>query len=327
MAEAIEDIKSLLREFKRPGTKVTGIGNVHEWIKKRREACERLGRHLDLENIDKLTEDDISKLLSFDENQTMEARRVKPRLVKDMGKLRDAIRIIVDESRDVKERLNEAIKLPGMGPAVATMILFLKYPDKYPFWSSPKGTILREIGAIGRLTGTFGDKYKEIVDAEERLSSNHGIDLTELDTFLWWVEKEKVRRPEEVEVEAIPFEAEEELRAFLSQHPEAIEKGLKVVGVEHPTDVGNIDLLCSREDRSFLVVELKKVKDTDKAVGQLLRYMGWVKEKLAMGYPVKGLIVTHQYDERLDYASKAWEDIKIKYYAIKFELSDEPFEI
>jgi len=327
MAEITKDIKLYFQEYERPETTIVSIGNVHEWEKKRREACEKFRPLFALENIDKLTRDDVFDLLSFDKNQTMEARRVAPRLVEDMEAFKAAIRTLIDESRDIKERLNEALKAPGMGPAVATMILFLSNPEKYPFWSRAKEEILKKIGAIDELTGTYGDKYKKIIEVEKKLSSELGVDFLKLDIFLWWL-YQKFQPTEEIE--AIPFKAESELRDYLSLHPEAIERGLSLVekGVEFQTDVGRIDLLCKDENGNFVVVELKKLGEGDRALGQLLRYMGWVGEKMAEGRKVRGILITHEFDENLDYAVKAVADkVKLKYYAIRFELSDTPFEV
>ncbi|MEM2619415.1 MAG: endonuclease NucS [Candidatus Hadarchaeales archaeon] len=323
------DVKFFFREYERPETELPPIGNVHQWESKRREACDYFGGLL--KNPDKLTENDISDLLNFYKNQTMEARRVISRLVENIEAFKKGVRILTDEERDIKERLNEVLaEVPGMGRAIATMILFLYDPQKYPFWSHPKEKVLKKIGVIDELTGTPGDKYLKIIDAEKKLCSELGIkDFVKLDTFLWWIFKKEIQRAEEVETEAVPFEAEAELRDFLCKHPEAIERGLSLEegGVEYQTDVGRIDLLCRDENGHFVVVELKKTEASDKALGQLLRYMGWIKEKKAGGKKVRGILITHEFDENLDYALKTVPDVKVKYYAIRFELDDTPFEI
>jgi hypothetical protein len=51
---------------------------------------------------------------------------------------------------------------------------------------------------------------------------------------------------------------------------------------QYPTDTGRIDILAiSKDKKRLLVVELKKGKAPDTAIGQTLRYMGFVKEELA----------------------------------------------
>lgn len=58
-------------------------------------------------------------------------------------------------------------------------------------------------------------------------------------------------------------------------------------------DVGEIDLLArGRTTGDWLVIELKRDQSSDVTVGQLLRYMGWVKSHLAdRDEKVHGLII------------------------------------
>jgi hypothetical protein len=52
-------------------------------------------------------------------------------------------------------------------------------------------------------------------------------------------------------------------------------------GQQYATDIGPIDILAlERDSGSFVVIELKKGRPSDQVVGQILRYMGWVKRKL-----------------------------------------------
>lgn len=54
-----------------------------------------------------------------------------------------------------------------------------------------------------------------------------------------------------------------------------------VARIEYQTDVGRIDILAVDQDDNFVVFELKLNKGVDNAMGQLLRYMGWIKSKYA----------------------------------------------
>ena len=330
MSEII-NVKKLFTEFRSPAARIrvpAGSLKAVDWIESKRTACKKLKPLFDPDKLDELAEDKFREFLSFEANRVMEVRRVAPKILADMQKLRRALKVLTDEPKDVRDRLNEALKVPGMGRAIASLILHIHNPEQYSVWSSPKENVLKALGFIGSLTGTYGDQYLTINEAEKSLSSDLDVDLIELDAFLWWIySEEKLKPPEEERL--VTFEAEKELRNFLGIHPYKIEKGFELVkgGVEYETDVGRIDLLCVDEKGNHVVVELKKVRDSDRAVGQLLRYMGWVRENLAKGKDVKGIIITHEYDEKLDYAAKAFDNIHARYYAIKFELSDEPFEV
>ena len=89
--------------------------------------------------------------------------------------------------------------------------------------------------------------------------------------------------------------------------------------------VGFIDLLCEdTASGALVVVELKRGRrQSDAVVGQLTRYMGWVKEHIANGRPVEGIILTPGYDERLRYAVKAVPGASVVRYETRFEVFPE----
>ncbi|MBU1206395.1 MAG: DUF1016 family protein [Proteobacteria bacterium] len=95
-------------------------------------------------------------------------------------------------------------------------------------------------------------------------------------------------------------------------------------GQQYPTEIGNIDILAQEpETKSYVVMELKKGRESDKVVGQVLRYMGWVKENIAKeGENIKGLIICQKKDEKLEYSLKAIPqcNIEVKLYKIDFKL-------
>jgi hypothetical protein len=100
------------------------------------------------------------------------------------------------------------------------------------------------------------------------------------------------------------------------------EEGSEPVGQQYDTKaVGRIDLLCEDTDSGALVVvELKKGRQSDATVGQLARYMGWVKEHLAKDRLVEGVVLTPSYDERLRYAVKAFPGVRVLRYETRFEI-------
>ena len=97
-------------------------------------------------------------------------------------------------------------------------------------------------------------------------------------------------------------------------------------GQQYPTDIGLIDILAfERATNSFVVIELKKGRPSDQVVGQVLRYMGWVKANLCSeGQSVKGLGICRDKDQRLTYAISMTNNVRIKYYSVSFRLDDDP---
>ncbi|MBA4348704.1 MAG: hypothetical protein C0415_01760 [Thermodesulfovibrio sp.] len=93
---------------------------------------------------------------------------------------------------------------------------------------------------------------------------------------------------------------------------------------QYPTDIGVIDILAEEvKTKDLIVIELKKGRESDKVVGQILRYMGWIDEYLRKeNQKVKGIIICKEPDQKLLYAIKKTIDIQIKYYGIDFKLMD-----
>ena len=76
--------------------------------------------------------------------------------------------------------------------------------------------------------------------------------------------------------------------------------------------MGTIDILAQETpSNAFVVVELKKGRESDKVVGQVLRYMGRVTENLCQqGQDVKGMIVCKESDPRISYAIQMARDCR-----------------
>jgi len=86
--------------------------------------------------------------------------------------------------------------------------------------------------------------------------------------------------------------------------------------------VGQIDLLYQNENGDFLVIELKRTEDTsDKAVGQIARYLGWVHENLGKNKKVEGLLIARSASEELKYAVNALKNCKLLTYEIQFKFT------
>ena len=70
--------------------------------------------------------------------------------------------------------------------------------------------------------------------------------------------------------------------------------------------VGRSDLICVDANNDLVVLELKRGFTSDETIGQVLRYIGYVMENIAVPkQKVYGAIVASDYDEQLRLAAKA----------------------
>ena len=95
-----------------------------------------------------------------------------------------------------------------------------------------------------------------------------------------------------------------------------------MVGQQYPSDTGPIDILAiSKDKKTLLVVELKKGRVSDSVVGQIQRYMGFVKLDLAeKNQVVKGIIIGLEDDLRLTRALSVTTNIDFYKYKVNFKL-------
>lgn len=89
---------------------------------------------------------------------------------------------------------------------------------------------------------------------------------------------------------------------------------------QYKTAIGAIDILAKNKTTgSYVVIELKKNQTSDDTIGQLTRYMGWIKKnKNDIG--VSGIIIAGQTDKKLDYALQMVPNTEMFIYEVDFKL-------
>jgi restriction system protein len=127
------------------------------------------------------------------------------------------------------------------------------------------------------------------------------------------------------------FAMEKHLEEFLVrnwQHTELAEtfsiyeEDGEAVGQQYATDAGTIDILAvSKDKKRLLVVELKRGKSSDAVVGQILRYIGYVKDQIAEpDQVVEGAIVALEDDKKMRWALLSVPFISFYRYEVNFKL-------
>ncbi|MCL2054222.1 MAG: endonuclease NucS [Oscillospiraceae bacterium] len=121
----------------------------------------------------------------------------------------------------------------------------------------------------------------------------------------------------------LAFALEAHLRDFISKNLSTIGNlTLFENGVEYSTDVGNIDILTKNENDEFVVIELKLHRGEDAALGQVQRYMGWIKENLADNGNVYGMIIGKSITKKLKYAVSVAQNITLFEYSMTFSVAE-----
>lgn len=154
----------------------------------------------------------------------------------------------------------------------------------------------------------------------------------ELKTLIDGKEMVEHLEPDEVLEDPAAFALEKHLEDFLVKNWSKTELGAtydiyteegQLVGQQYPSDTGPIDILAiSKDKKTLLVVELKRGRASDRVVGQIQRYMGYVKDELAEAdQQVKGVIIALEDDLRIRRALSVAQNIEFYRYQLSFKLN------
>lgn len=107
---------------------------------------------------------------------------------------------------------------------------------------------------------------------------------------------------------------ETNLENIIVERLDDIEEGLTLVKRQYHTKIGNIDLLCKGSNGDYVVIELKTSKKTnDEVVGQVCRYMSFVKEKIAKkNENIRGYIIVNNFDDKLMFSARYVPNLTVK---------------
>lgn len=330
-------------------------------VNAQKAAMEYYGRYFLPQNLSNVTQDGFKDFLLLKNNKHWSGLHRQPQIYENMDRLRECLEILLDETKPLEQRLDVIVPkgkppfIRGLGRAVITPVLMCVYPDKYAVYNriSDQGLELLGRNTI-RESDPFSKRYASLNAACHQLSAEilhplylidsmfslmvHGVEspLTML-TGNDGVEKPDPDEdsaanggPEGPFEDSLSFPLEKYLQEFIVTNwgKTPLAKTLDLYtedeekGIEFNTGVGEIDILArDRATGDWVVIELKKGRNSDSVVGQLLRYMGWIrKHKAVTGEKVRGIIITGAPDERIKYAVFASEGIEFFTYKVSFDL-------
>ena len=321
------------------------------------EVIARYGTLFNPKNIDNLTAEDFKSFLLFKNNRHWSGIfRTENLVTIDMARLREAIKILLDESQPLETRLDVLFPprkpnyIKGMGKAIATPILLVVYPDRYGVWNEPSERGLKQLNLLPPFErgASFATKYMKINEVLKGLARDYNLSLWQVDGVLGDLEEaghsiiakdivateEAIIAEQDKEAADAEFGLESHLEDFIIENWDNLELGKKyslldddgdMISKQYPTDVGPIDILArSKDSKEWLVIELKKGRSGDQVVGQVQRYMGWIlrnRVKQGDGESVRGLIILKNTDRKIEYALEVTHGIELMTYSVNFSLN------
>lgn len=123
------------------------------------------------------------------------------------------------------------------------------------------------------------------------------------------------------------FAYETDLRNYLAKNLASLEVGLRVyeeegiTGIEFPVGGRFIDILAVDANEGLVVIELKVSRGYDRVVGQLMRYVAWIKQNLADdSQRVRGVIVAREISADLLLACSMVPEVELFEYELSLSL-------
>ncbi|MBM9606749.1 DUF1016 family protein [Desulfopila inferna] len=124
------------------------------------------------------------------------------------------------------------------------------------------------------------------------------------------------------------FAYEKDLQNFLAKNLSLIEPGLslyieeEISGIEFPVGNRFIDILAIDIDKNYVVIELKVSRGYDRVVGQILRYMAWIRKNHAEeSQKVRGIIIAREISDDLLLACSETNSIGLFEYNLLVSLN------
>lgn len=124
------------------------------------------------------------------------------------------------------------------------------------------------------------------------------------------------------------FAYEKDLQNFLAKNLSLIEPGLslyleeEISGIEFPVGNRFIDILAIDCNNNYVVIELKVSRGYDRVVGQILRYMAWIRKNHAEeSQKVRGIIIAREISDDLLLACSEINNVELYEYNLSITLN------
>lgn len=174
-------------------------------------------------------------------------------------------------------------------------------------------------------TPMIKDNKVSYIDDDNKTISNDGLnnDLTEIINYYKKSLSLEIKKEDSSIGQGI-FWMEKQLEDFIVDNWNETDLGKKydLIDQQYKTDVGIIDILATdKKNKNHVVIELKRNQTNDEVLGQIKKYMGWVKVH-KKDNNVIGIIVAKQFDKKFYYAMQMEKDVYPLEYEVDFKLKE-----
>lgn len=116
---------------------------------------------------------------------------------------------------------------------------------------------------------------------------------------------------------------ERDMQAALRIAIDQLEPGLTIIddGAERSVESGFIDITARDTAGAVVVIELKAGVAGQRAVAQILSYMGDVAIEEA-GTPIRGILVASEFDAKAKSAARVVPNLALRRYSVRFTFAD-----
>lgn len=96
----------------------------------------------------------------------------------------------------------------------------------------------------------------------------------------------------------------------------------EITGIEFPVGNRFIDILAIDRNNNYVVIELKVSRGYDRVVGQILRYMAWIRKNHAEeNQKVRGIIIAREISDDLLLACSETNNVELYEYNLSITLN------
>ena len=294
--------------------------------------------------IEDITEQEFKNFLHIENNHHWSGlHRMQSEMTKNMEKLRQGLGILVNQNKNLGSRVQTTKEMiDGMGKATMSAILVTAYPEDYGVWNNRSEEALKRLDSWPDFEygSNFGNRYERVNEILVELSNELGVDLWDLDAILGYYVANEESSPEQTEKtgESGRFAKEKHLQQYLINQWDKValsdqwqiysDADDPEAGVEYSTGIGRPDILLTHTSgERVCVLELKKGRTSDRAVGQLLRYVGWVQdnieelEDIDTEADIEGRLIVSKPTDKLEYAISVVPELTLHEYEMEVRLN------